>query len=160
MIELTTSAMILFSIFYSGPTIPQRTVESQPKTEKAIVADPMIVDNVAFMYAVSNKRTVEGAVREYFRDTPILAEIAKCESTFRHTGDKGEIIRGIANSDDIGVMQINEYYHSKEARNAGINLKTLEGNMAFAKRLYDKFGTSPWISSANCWQKYTTIAKK
>ncbi len=160
MIELTTSAMILFSIFYGGPTGSSEQVDTQPKKKEYAVTDPAIVDNMAFMSAVSDNKTVEGAVRQYFTDTPILAEIAKCESTFRHTGDNGEIIRGMVNDDDIGVMQINEYYHSKEARNAGINLKTLEGNMAFAKRLYDKFGTSPWQSSSSCWQKSATIARK
>ena len=90
-------------------------------------------------------------VRQYFKDTPILIEIAKCESTFRHLNKNGRIIRGKVNSSDIGVMQINEYYHSKEAEKLGIDLYSLEGNMEYAMYLYEKEGTRPWISSSPCW---------
>lgn len=104
--------------------------------------------------------TTEQRVRNYFLETPILAEIARCESTFRHTDSKGNILRGIENSDDVGVMQINEYYHGESAKKLGYDISTLEGNMAFAKRLYENYGTSPWSASAKCWKHAEMVAKK
>lgn len=104
--------------------------------------------------------TVEEYVRKQFTNSPIMAEIARCESEFRHFGKNGDIIRGEENSSDIGVMQINEYYHSKTADRFGINLYTLEGNIEYSKYLYEKYGTSPWNASSKCWSRNNHIAKK
>jgi len=95
--------------------------------------------------------TLESYVREYFTDEPILAEIAKCESTFRHLGKNGQILRGKVNRGDVGVMQINEFYHGDKADALGFDIYTLEGNMDFAKYLYNKYGAKPWQASAPCW---------
>jgi len=48
-------------------------------------------------------------------------------------------------------MQINEKYHLDEAKKLGIDIYTVEGNMEFARILYDKFGTEPWNASSACW---------
>lgn len=123
--------------------------------------DITIVDGVALESApVSAKNNVEIIVREYFEDTPILAEIAKCESQFRQIGSSGNIIRGKVNKSDIGVMQINTYYHAKQAEKLGLDLNTLLGNMAYGKVLYEKEGTAPWISSSPCWNKYVAMNRK
>ncbi|MCR4311251.1 MAG: hypothetical protein NUV54_01645 [Candidatus Taylorbacteria bacterium] len=158
MIELTTNMLLLFSLFYSSPMTAQAVVVPT-QIPQIIINDPFIVDNVALRATVNANKSVEGEVREYFKDTPILAEIAGCETRFRHTDKNGDTIRGEINDDDLGVMQINTYYHSAEAKKAGIQLATLKGNMAFAKRLYEKFGTSPWDSSSVCWKKFETVAR-
>ena len=95
--------------------------------------------------------TIETYVRNYFSDTPILAEVARCESAFRQFDSKGNPIRGIENASDVGMMQINEYYHGERAEKLGHDLDTLEGNLAFAKFLYKKQGTAPWSASRPCW---------
>ncbi|MBI2475719.1 MAG: hypothetical protein HYV67_00560 [Candidatus Taylorbacteria bacterium] len=152
MIELATSAMILFSLFYGGTAANVKPIDNQLSVK--VAEDKNIVDGMAlFAPAGDNKVIVEMVVRDYFKGTPILAEIAKCESQFRHIGERGDIIRGKVNPSDIGVMQINEDYHSKEALKLGLDLTTLQGNMAFAKRLYEKEGTAPWQSSSECWDK-------
>lgn len=101
---------------------------------------------------------VEEFVREYFKDTPILADVARCESTFRHLGKDGYVIRGIVDKRDVGVMQINEGYHLETANKLGHNIYTLEGNMDYAKLLYQKFGLSPWKASSKCWLKNLELA--
>lgn len=159
MIELTASVMLLLSIFYGPATADAKTTNVISPTELT-VSDPSIVDGIALIAPIRNSKTVESDVREYFKDIPILAEIAKCESEFRHIGTNGEIIKGKVNRSDIGVMQINKYYHADEALKLGIFLETLGGNMAFARKLYDKYGTDPWQSSSGCWEKYATIAKR
>jgi hypothetical protein len=100
--------------------------------------------------------TLEAYVREYFADEPILVEIAKCESTFRHFDKDGSVLRGKINKSDIGIMQINEFYHGNQAKELGLDLYSLEGNLIFAKYLYEKYGVQPWQSSASCWKKSET----
>lgn len=104
--------------------------------------------------------TVEEYVREHFENNPIMAEIARCESQFRHFDENGDIIRGELNKSDVGVMQINRYYHDKTAEKLGINLYTLEGNLEYAKYLFKKEGTSPWLASSECWGVENHIAKR
>ena len=79
--------------------------------------------------------TTKEKVKEYFADIPIMAEVAYCESRFRQFNENGNVLRGIENSSDVGVMQINEKYHAATAVKLGINLYTLEGNMAYARYL-------------------------
>lgn len=97
--------------------------------------------------------SVEEYVREYYKDTPVLAEIARCESRFRQFDATGHLLRGEAVSEDIGIMQINEYFHAKAAVKLGYDIKTMEGNLAYAQYLYDKEGTTPWKPSQKCWEK-------
>ena len=95
--------------------------------------------------------TVGEYVRIYFRDIPVMTKIAECESHFRHFDTYGDILRGEENSQDVGVMQINERYHLDTANKLGHSLYTLNGNLAYAKYLYEKEGTTPWQSSVTCW---------
>ena len=101
-------------------------------------------------------------VKQYYADTPILADIAWCESRIRHVDKDGDILRGVVNSKDIGVMQINTRYHEEQAEVLNLDLHTLDGNLAYAKHLYEKEGTKPWASSKACWgplsKKSTTNA--
>ena len=91
--------------------------------------------------------TVEEYVRNYFSDIPIMVEIARCESRFRQHDKNGKVLRGKVNTLDRGVMQINEYYHNDEADKLGYDLLTIEGNTAYARYLYEKYGVKPWKSS-------------
>ncbi len=100
---------------------------------------------------ISKKISIEEYVRTYFQDIPIMVDIAYCESRFRQFDKDGEIFRGKVNNKDVGVMQINEFYHLDTAEEANYNIYTLEGNTAYARKLYEKFGTKPWNSSRPCW---------
>jgi len=104
-------------------------------------------------------QTVEQYVREYFAGAPIMAEIARCESRFKQFDKDGSIHRGVVNDKDLGVMQVNEYYHGKTAAKLGLDLYTIQGNVAYAKYLYEKEGTRPWMSSSPCWSK-SRVAKE
>jgi len=112
---------------------------------------PTALSNSAEMEIVKSPETLTAYVERYFADTPILADIAWCESRVRHLGANGEILRGTVDPDDIGVMQINTRYHKKEAEEQGLNLYSLNGNLAYARYLYEKQGTKPWLSSSPCW---------
>lgn len=102
--------------------------------------------------------TVEEYVTEYFRDIPVMANIAFCESTFRQFDKDGDILRGKWNHLDVGVMQINEYYHAEPSLELNYDIYTLNGNLKYARHLYNKEGTTPWLSSSSCWEKTNHIA--
>lgn len=100
---------------------------------------------------VVNRSDTEAVVREYFKDIPVLSEIARCESHFRHTLPDGTILKGKVDSADTGVMQINKRYHGKKAAELDLNLENLDDNLAYARYLYEKQGTKPWKASSACW---------
>lgn len=89
-----------------------------------------------------------------------MAEVAGCESQYRHFSKNGNILRGVVNNSDLGVMQINEYYHGKTAGVLELDIYTLEGNLEYARWLYGKEGAQPWKSSSPCWNKDNHIALK
>lgn len=122
---------------------------STPATTPVAIATP--VSPVA-------TQTVQDYVKTYFADEPIMIAIARCESRFRQYDKDGSVFRGKINNKDVGIMQVNEYYHLETAQKLGLDLHTLEGNVAYARYLYEKEGTTPWNSSAPCWGK-TQVAK-
>ncbi len=90
-------------------------------------------------------------VETYFEDTPVLAAIAFCESSYRHHNKDGSVLRGKVNTGDVGVMQINERYHSERATQLGFDIYSIRGNMAYARYLYEIQGSKPWKASQHCW---------
>ncbi len=133
---------------------------------QAITA-PIAVDNSGIVVENQKKesteevdKNVEAYVRNYFKDIPILAEVSRCESGFRQFGKDGKVLRGMAVPADVGVMQINEKYHGARAKKLGYDIYTLDGNLGYARYLYehggdngDSLGNRPWLASAPCWGK-------
>jgi hypothetical protein len=142
-IELATSFIFLVTSIYGPAT-----------TSDAILQKSIDIDNFNHPgeeVVIPRPITLEDYVREYFRDNPVLAEIARCESQNRQFGKSGKVIRGKTNPEDVGIMQINEKYQAERAEKLGFDIYTLEGNMAYAKWLYEKEGVKPWLSSSGCW---------
>lgn len=88
-------------------------------------------------------------VRTYFADIPVMIAIAQCESAFRQYNSNGSVLRG-GNGSVVGVYQISELHLSK-ARALGMDIYSVDGNLAFARWLYQKDGIDPWMSSFPCW---------
>jgi len=110
---------------------------------------------------VLTSNVVEELVREYFADIPVMVEVARCESTFRHINSAtGQPLRGVVNSYDVGVMQINEIYHLERAEKLGLDIHTLEGNLDYARFLYQRKGTQPWSASRPCWGQSQRLAQR
>jgi hypothetical protein len=95
----------------------------------------------------------EQIVRSYFEDIPIMIQIARCESTFRHTLEDGSVLKGRVDPADTGVMQINKRYHEKTATTMNLDLNDIQHNMQYARFLYENQGTQPWSASSPCWGK-------
>ncbi len=109
--------------------------------------------NATAAVVMPQSQTVESYVRAYFADEPLLADIAGCESHFRQYNSNGTVLRGEQVYEDVGLMQINETYHKSTADKLGLDLNTMQGNVAYGRYLYDKEGSAPWNSSKGCWGK-------
>jgi hypothetical protein len=104
-------------------------------------------------------QSVEEYVREYFKDEPVMIDIARCESRFRQYDSNGRVLRNEQGSSATGVFQIMASIHAASAdKNLGFNIYNLEGNAAYARYLYDNYGTSPWNASKACWGKSQHVA--
>lgn len=100
----------------------------------------------------TNPETVEERVRDFFADTPVMIEIARCESNFRQFTDAGNVLRGGSGGGMVGVFQFFESVHTSAATSLGHDITTLEGNIAYAKHVYEQQGTTPWNSARSCWE--------
>jgi hypothetical protein len=97
---------------------------------------------------------LEAKVRAYFSDIPVMAAIAECESRFRQFDSDGNPLDGGAGG-MIGLFQINASVHEKYAKSIGMDINTVDGNLAYARKLYTEDGTDPWLDSFSCWHKIT-----
>lgn len=110
--------------------------------------------------SVKADNAAEAEVREYFKDIPLMVDIARCESHFTQFNTDGSVHRGVVNNLDVGVLQINEHYHLDASKKKGMDIYTLEGNMQYARDLYNREGAQPWSSSRPCWGKSEHLAAK
>ena len=145
MIEIATSVAFLVSSMYGIGVSHVMPV--------SIGSDEISVTSKTSTETVSRFENIRSYVTAYYADTPLLIEVARCESGFAHYDNDGQVVRGKINKNDVGVMQINEKYHLETARKMGIDIHTIEGNVAYGKHLYEKFGAAPWKASAGCWSK-------
>ena len=139
MTQIITATILLLSIFMGAPAYASaQSIEIKWSGSQVSYTQPM---------------TLEQHVRDYYKLNPILAEIAKCESRFRQYDSKGRVLRGEMVRDDVGLMQINEFFHKATAEKLGYDLETVEGNLDYGLYLYNKEGTRPWNASKGCWSK-------
>ena len=93
MIQILTASMFILSSIYGGPTIVSDTNTISSTTE------PMVKQRVEEKATseIPTKKELEQKAKVYFKDDPILVEIARCESQFRHLDKDGEILKGKVN---------------------------------------------------------------
>lgn len=104
--------------------------------------------------------SIEEYVREYFKDAPVMIDIARCESRFRQLDSAGRVLKNPTSS-AMGTFQIMASLHAKPAQdNLGLNIYSLEGNAAYARYLYERNGTRDWNASKHCWGKSQIVAAK
>lgn len=85
-------------------------------------------------------------ITEAFPDEPIMLRIAECESGVRHFLANGEVIR--SHTSDSGLYQVNDIW-LPEAKRLGLDINTVEGNIAMAKHIKEVQGLSAWV----CYNK-------
>ena len=150
MIEFTTGIAFLLSSMYGAGTISANTANIDSLVNNTIEEKKEVI--------ITDSKELEQYLREHFADEPLLVEIARCESTFNHFDKEGRVLRGKVDNADVGVMQINERYHLETSKKLGFDIHTLEGNLAYARYLFEKSGSKPWNASAPCWGN--TLAAK
>ena len=141
-------AVVVICTGYATPTFASTTTGTVPSAT-VTSTKPVVVfaDQVA----------IEKKVREFFKATPTMIEIARCESKFRQYTDSGNPLRS---NGMIGVFQFYESIHAPGAKALGLDLATLDGNLGYAKHVYEAQGTTPWNGSSFCWEtaSYPTVA--
>lgn len=138
---------MMFVSVTNTPNIIQLPVSQQAEVKVEVKAEADISN-------ATSTEDIKRITKEYFKETPILAEIARCESTYRQFSSAGVPLRGIVNGADVGVMQINEKYHLARTKKLGIDIYTFEGNLQYGALLYKEQGTRPWNASKPCWGKH------
>ncbi|MCA9358687.1 hypothetical protein KC926_00585 [Candidatus Kaiserbacteria bacterium] len=122
---------------------------SLPETAYGRIA--MNEEGASVVREVASIKNTEAVVRSYFADIPVMIEVSRCESTFRHELEDGSVLQGRVDPADTGVMQINKRYHEATAVAMELDLEDLYDNMAYARYLYERQGTQPWSASMPCW---------
>lgn len=149
--RISTIAAFLLGFSFANPTI----------ADTPLTADKAPMGQIAQKYAINpnepeaNPAYVEQRVREYFRDIPEMIAIAECESTFRQYESDGRLlVNSNPKSSASGVFQILYITHYDDwARSKKTHITTLEGNLAFARQLYKRYGNKPWKASRHCWRQ-------
>lgn len=160
-LQLTTLSLLM-SLTSSAVAVLPAITSPVPAHELAAISQPLPKEVKSEDYQpITDPKNVERFLNDYFADIPLLAKIGKCESQYRQFNSKGEVLRGMKNTYDRGVMQINILYHQETAEKMGLDLHDIDDNVAFARYLYEKYGAKPWMSSSACWSKFASpeIAK-
>lgn len=144
MIQITTGVLFLISSLYGSAQIDTNIAKDVMKGNDSATT-------TTATSSITTREDMEAYLKDEYSSTPILVEIARCESTFKQYQDDGKVVRGRIDRDDIGLMQINERYHGETAKRLGMDIYKVDGNIAYAKYLYSKEGTDPWSASKNCW---------
>ncbi len=100
-----------------------------------------------------NKET-KLAIVKLFADTPQMISIAQCESSFQQYTPKGSTFTG-GGGRYIGVFQIGKG-HTNSAKKLGFDIYTLDGNLGYARYMYQYEGIQPW---RGCVKSTSSISK-
>lgn len=133
--------------FVYASTVTSSTTATTAGATTASSSTAATTTTVATTTLAVSRVESEKAVRAYFADIPAMIEIARCESNFRQFTDAGNVFRD-ASGDMVGIFQFYEISHKASALARGLDLETLDGNMKYARSLYEAQGVRPWQSCA------------
>jgi hypothetical protein len=131
---------------FAAPQVQAQTAEAtttQSTIDQTATSTPHTFDPL-------NQEDVEARVRAEFADLPVMVEIARCESGFRQLDENGNPLYG-GSGGMVGVFQEAAAIHSNTAKDLGYDINTLDGNLKYARYLYETEGTVPWLASQSCW---------
>lgn len=145
----TFSLIALTALFLGQVSVAQAAGTTTAATTTTAIATSTAAHNASTTVIttnpiIQNRTVVEKKVREVFADAPIMIDVARCESSFRQFTDSGAPFRGGAGGAMVGVFQFYEKAHAPFARTLGFDLTTLEGNIGYARNVYEHQGTTPW----------------
>jgi hypothetical protein len=97
-----------------------------------------------------NSEHIKARVQAFFPDLPVMVAIADCESEFRQFDYDTSLLRG-GGGTVVGIFQINEAIHRPLALTLGLDISSIDGNILYARHMYEEDGIYPWLSSFPCW---------
>lgn len=110
----------------------------------AAIGAAVILPTAGSARAADPNAGVEEAVRAAFAEAPEMIAVAKCESRYRQFASEGVPLRGGSGKGYIGVFQIGERLHAAPAKAAGYDIYAIDGNIGYARKMYEKSGSVPW----------------
>lgn len=93
-------------------------------------------------------------VEDVFGNNHVMVDVARCESGFRQYYSGGGVLIN-EESDAVGIYQLLDSWHDQAANDLGLDIYTVEGNVEYAKLLYEADGLKPWSPSSLCWDDGT-----
>ena len=132
-----------FAVFFT-----QQAQADTATTTQSYTPDTQTISDITL--DPQNSDGVEAKVRAAFADIPVLIKIAKCESSFRQYDSSGNPLYG-GSGGMVGVFQVAAAIHQDVAKDLQYDINTLDGNLAYARYLYEHEGVVPWLASASCW---------
>ena len=155
--NLIMGVLALFS-----PTVVATNVVIAPEPKQHIsLTNIVYAEVVPEKPDFSSTTTIKAYVMEQAKlkgvDKETAVRIANCEGGLRQFNSDGSVLKGFVNPKDIGIFQINEMYHLKNAISLGFDIYTPQGNVDYAIDLMSKEGFTPWKWSETCW-KYTDFS--
>lgn len=79
-----------------------------------------------------------------------MVAVARAESGMKQFDKNGNVIVN-KETNDVGIFQISVKYHGKTAEKLGMDIYTLEGNIAYTKYLLKTQGLNAWVHSRHNW---------
>lgn len=127
-------------------------VTVSPVSQLAVVTPPVQVIEKTIPEQITERANTFGVSKN------LAQAIAFCESTTRQYDENKlaedgtpRVLRGVVNSADVGIFQINEKYHLERSKSMGYNIYTSEGNIDYAIWLLKNEGSKHWKASEPCW---------
>lgn len=144
---MLTSAITL--ILVGGAMLPNVS----PSTINASTSVWDIASQELYDTGSISTSTTKSAIEYVFgKNAPLAERIALCESGDQQFNLDGSI-KGNENSSAIGVFQIIYSLHNEEALSLGDDITNFQGNIEYAKYLFDTQGVKVWDASFGCWSR-------
>lgn len=89
--------------------------------------------------------------KQYLIDEDLVKRIIKCESGFVKDALNINKRDGVAWSKDIGLGQINDYYHKETMIKLGLDIYTPKDNLAYMFILLKEDPLVHYKASSGCW---------
>jgi len=97
---------------------------------------------------IDYKDTLASLAKKYAINANLASNIIECESQWHPHATGTMAYVGI----DVGLWQINTYFHSKTATKMGLDIYNPVDNLEYGVWLLSKYGTQPWSATRKCWE--------
>lgn len=96
---------------------------------------------------------ITSLAKKYKQDEKLARKIISCEGqAYKQIGNNKNIDKdGKVWSVDVGLWQINNYYHEANAIKMGLDIYDDYGNLEYGFILLSTQGVKPWKASQRCW---------